>query len=160
MIDEKGRLFGKVNIVDLLIIVIVLAAAAFIGMKVLGPDSTAANTQNVRITMFCEESPTFVVDQLEAGCEAWDSANQVTLGTLVDWTTGDSMSAITDANGEVVEIAREGYRSVRLVCEGTGVVSDRGVTIGGVLYGVGQSASVYFGNCKLFLDIAGIEVIG
>ena len=64
MIDEKGRLFGKVNIVDLLIIIIVLAAAAFIGMKVLGPDSAAANTQDVRITMFCEESPTFVVDQL------------------------------------------------------------------------------------------------
>ncbi len=159
MIDEKGRLFGKVNIVDLLIVIIILAAAAFIGMKFFGPDSTAANTQNVRITMFCEESPTFVVDQLEAGCEAWDSSNQVTLGTLVDWTTGDSMSAITDANGEVVEIAREGYRSVRLVCEGTGTVSSHGVTIGGVLYGVGQSASVYFGDCKLFLDIAGIEVI-
>lgn len=107
MIDEKGRLFGKVNIVDLLIIIIVLAAAAFIGMKVLGPDSAAANTQDVRITMFCEESPTFVVDQLEAGCEAWDSANQVTLGKLIEWTTGDSMSAITDANGEVVEISRE-----------------------------------------------------
>ena len=83
MIDEKGRLFGKVNIVDLLIVIIILAAAAFIGMKFFGPDSTAANTQNVRITMFCEESPTFVVDQLEAGCEAWDSSNQVTLGTLV-----------------------------------------------------------------------------
>ena len=31
MIDEKGRLFGKVNIVDLLIILIVLAAAALLG---------------------------------------------------------------------------------------------------------------------------------
>ena len=47
MIDEKGRLFGKVNIVDLIIIVIVLAAAAFIGMKLLGPESEVANTQKV-----------------------------------------------------------------------------------------------------------------
>ena len=36
MIDEKGKLFGKVNIVDLIIVVIILAAAAFIGMKLLG----------------------------------------------------------------------------------------------------------------------------
>ena len=42
MIDEKGRLFGKVNIVDLLIILIVLAAAAFLGYRFLGPDSNVA----------------------------------------------------------------------------------------------------------------------
>ena len=85
--------------------------------------------------------------------------SQVTLGTLVDWTLGDSQSAVTDANGNVVEIARSGYNSVRLTVEGTGVVSSRGVTIGGILYGNGQSASVYFGDCKLFLDVADIEVI-
>lgn len=37
MIDEKGRLFGKVNIVDLIIVIIIIAAAAFIGMKLFGP---------------------------------------------------------------------------------------------------------------------------
>ena len=159
MIDEKGRLFGKVNIVDLIIVIIIIAAAAFIGMKLFGPESTTANTEDVRITLFCEETPTFVADQLEAGVEAWDSENQVTLGKLVDWTLGDSQSAVTDANGNVVEIARSGYNSVRLTVEGEGVVSDHGVTIGNTLYANGQSASVYFGDCKLFLDIADIEVI-
>ena len=57
MIDEKGRLFGKVNIVDLIIVIIIIAAAAFIGMKLFGPESTTANTENVRITLFCEETP-------------------------------------------------------------------------------------------------------
>lgn len=160
MIDEKGRLFGKVNIVDLIIVVIILAAAAFIGMKLLGPESEIANTQKVRITMFCEETPDFVAAQLEEGAEAWDAANQVTLGTLKSWTLGDSKSAVTDITGEVVEISRSGYNSVTLVCEGEGVVSDHGVTIGSTLYANGQSASVYFGDCKLFLDIADIEVIG
>ena len=61
MIDEKGRLFGKVNIVDLIIVIIIIAAAAFIGMKLFGPESTTANTENVRITLFCEETPTFVM---------------------------------------------------------------------------------------------------
>ena len=160
MIDEKGRLFGKVNIVDLIIIVIVLAAAAFIGMKLLGPESEVANTQKVRVTMFCEESPVYVTDQLEAGCEAWDAENQVTIGTLKDWTLGESKSAVTDITGEVVEISREGYHSVTLVCEGEGAVGSHGVTIGSTLYAIGQSASIYFGDCKLFLDISGIEVIG
>ena len=110
--------------------------------------------------MFCEESPVYVTDQLEAGCEAWDAENQVTIGTLKDWTLGESKSAVTDITGEVVEISREGYHSVTLVCEGEGVVGSHGVTIGSTLYAIGQSASIYFGDCKLFLDISGIEVIG
>ena len=70
MIDEKGRLFGKVNIVDLLIVIIILAAGAFLGMKLLGPDSAVANTQKVRVTLYCEETPNYVAEQLEAGAES------------------------------------------------------------------------------------------
>ena len=82
-------------------------------------------------------------------------------GTPVSYThlLGDSKSAVTDETGKVVEISRSGYNSVRLTVEGEGVVSDHGVTIGNTLYANGQSASVYFGDCKLFLDIADIEVI-
>ena len=72
MIDEKGRLFGKVNIVDLLIILIVLAAAAFLGYRFLGPDSNVANTEPVRLTLYCEESADYAVEQLTEGAEAWD----------------------------------------------------------------------------------------
>ena len=136
MIDEKGRLFGKVNIVDLLIILIVLAAAAFLGYHFFGPDSTVANTEHVRLTLYCEESADYAVEQLV-----------------------DSKSYVTDANGEVIQLARDGYCSATLVVEGEGVVGSHGVTIGGTLYAVGQSMSVYFDDCKLFLRVSGIEVI-
>lgn len=36
MLDEKGRLFGKINIVDLLVVILVIAAVALVGLKVLG----------------------------------------------------------------------------------------------------------------------------
>ena len=38
MIDEKGRLFGKLNIVDLLVILVVLVAVVVLGVKFLGKD--------------------------------------------------------------------------------------------------------------------------
>ena len=159
MIDEKGRLFGKVNIVDLLIVIIILAAGAFLGMKLLGPDSAVANTQKVRVTLYCEETPNYVAEQLEAGAEVWDSDNNVTLGYLTEWRTGDSKRAVTGVTGKVVEITREDYCSATLVCEGEGVMGTHGVTIGGTLYGAGQSMSVYFNDCKLFLRVQSIEVI-
>ena len=36
MIDEKGRLFGKINIVDLIVILVIVIAAVVVGMKFLG----------------------------------------------------------------------------------------------------------------------------
>ena len=51
MIDEKGRLFGKINIVDLLVILVIVIAAAVLGVKFLGPNSTGAvNPKNTQVT--------------------------------------------------------------------------------------------------------------
>ena len=51
MIDEKGRLFGKINIVDLLVILVIVIAAAVLGVKFLGPNSTiAVNPKTTQVT--------------------------------------------------------------------------------------------------------------
>ena len=88
MIDEKGRLFGKVNLIDLIIVIIIIAALAFLGVKFLGPESTAANTQKAVVSFYYEECPNYVADQLKAGDSVWDSGDNVTIGTVKDWTNG------------------------------------------------------------------------
>lgn len=39
IIDEKGKIFGKLNIIDLLVILLVIAAVAFLGIKLANRDS-------------------------------------------------------------------------------------------------------------------------
>ena len=36
MLDEKGRLFGKINIIDLLVLLLIVAVAIVVGIKLLG----------------------------------------------------------------------------------------------------------------------------
>ena len=51
MIDEKGRLFGKINIVDLLVILVVLIGIAVVAVKFLAPGSaTAVNPPKTHVT--------------------------------------------------------------------------------------------------------------
>ena len=102
MLDNKGRLFGKVNIVDLLIVIIIIAAGIFLGKMLFGPESTLAQTQKVTLTLYCEETPKYVAEQLKEGSEAWDAESNVTLGTLTEWRTGESVSAVTDITGLVL----------------------------------------------------------
>ena len=46
IIDEKGRLFGKLNLIDLLVIVLLIAAVAAVAWKLVGKKAaeTVANT--------------------------------------------------------------------------------------------------------------------
>ena len=46
MIDEKGRLFGKLNIVDLLVILVVLVAVVVLGVKFLGKDGGGGSSHS------------------------------------------------------------------------------------------------------------------
>ena len=42
MIDEKGRIFGKLNIIDLLVILLVLLVGVFLVFKLIGRDGGSA----------------------------------------------------------------------------------------------------------------------
>ncbi len=54
VVDEKGKLFGKLNIIDLLVILLILAAVVVVGVKVLGGGAAGASatklTYTVRVT--------------------------------------------------------------------------------------------------------------
>ena len=56
MIDEKGRLFGKLNLVDALVILVILIGAVVLGVKFLGGGSSAINPTGtlVRYTVLVE----------------------------------------------------------------------------------------------------------
>lgn len=42
MIDEKGRIFGKINVIDLLVILVIVIGVIFVGTKFLGKDGGAS----------------------------------------------------------------------------------------------------------------------
>ena len=65
LIDEKGRLFGKLNLIDLAVVVIVVVAVAAVAMKVFGNKAVSAVTsQQVKLTyeVVAEDVPQHVAD--------------------------------------------------------------------------------------------------
>ena len=51
MIDEKGRLFGKINIVDLLVLIVVVILIAALGLKLFGKGGALAGPpQETKLT--------------------------------------------------------------------------------------------------------------
>ena len=55
MIDKNGKLFGKINIIDLLIILVIVAAAAFFAVRYLGgggEDSVGSTKTTAEISFY------------------------------------------------------------------------------------------------------------
>jgi len=85
IIDDRGRLFGKINIVDLLVLLVVIALAVFVGLR-----ATRASVETVPVKISFLVMPT----QSE-GIDAY-----TTLGQLKD-VTGRTVGTIETA--EVVQ---------------------------------------------------------
>lgn len=83
LIDEKGRLFGKLNLIDLAVVVIVVVAVAAVAMKVFGNKAVSAVTsQQVTLTyeVVAQDVPQHVADY----CVAHTGGQLLSSGKLLD----------------------------------------------------------------------------
>ena len=110
MIDEKGRLFGKINIVDLLVVLVIVIAAVVLGVKFLGGGGTSAINPAktpVRYTVLVqgvepevyENIQKYIPGQLMASGEMLDGYI-----TAVEPVEGRARTATVDAADGTLEI--------------------------------------------------------
>ncbi|MEG0875929.1 MAG: DUF4330 domain-containing protein [Oscillospiraceae bacterium] len=157
MIDKNGKLFGKINLIDLIIVLIVLALVAFVALKFVGGRNNTDTLTPISMSFYADEIPDFVAANLKEGASVMDSTEDVTLGTVQSFEVGAPLGYETDTDGEIKSVQRKGYNSVTLTITGQAELSEHGATIGGVLYGVGHTLTIYAGQAKLYIKISAIE---
>lgn len=158
MIDKNGKIGGKVSIIDLLIVVILLAALAFVGYRFLTKDrSGVVNTQDVYLSFTGSEVPNYVVDNLEIGARVFDDTENNVLGYVTDVQTGKGYHYDVDKSGQTVALFPDDSSSVTVTALAHGTLDPNGLLIGGTRYAIGHTFVVYIGDCKLYLRISGLE---
>jgi len=160
MVDKNGKLFGKVNIIDLLIVLIVLALVAFVALKVVDKSEETTGLSEVRISFFGEEVPDYVAAALKDGVSVLDTKENVTMGTVESFSVGAPLGYATDSKGQIQSVVRDGYNSVTINITARAQLGEHGATIDGVLYGIGHTLTIYAGEAKIYLKVSGIEPIG
>jgi len=163
IIDKKGRLFGKVSIIDILAIVIVIAVVAFVGVKFKKNDSGSLFTQKedrIQVVYLIEEVKDFVVDELKIGDPARESVYKASFGNVVDIKRDKSISWVRTDQGKLYKTSKEGYSSVYITMEATGTYGNNGVTIGSGEYFIGQSIVLNIGKTQLYGKICDMKKVG
>ena len=157
---KKGMLFGKMNIIDLIIIIVVLCALGFLASRFLGVGKSAAvQAKTLRVVFYSEETPDFVPRNTKVGDSVFDVDNRQAIGRVTDIQTADSFSYMAAADGSIHRGPKAGYVSVNITMEVSGTPTDYGVVVGSIQYAVGHSIVIYAGMGKYYGRIYSIEAV-
>lgn len=161
IIDKKGKLFGKVSIIDLLIVVVVIAAILGVLYK-FNQSSTVtpfSDKDKIEVKLQTDDVEKFAIDAIEIGDTVKDWNSGVVLGKLVDFKVGESKLEYYDDQGQVVLSSRDDHVSVELFVEGEGIYSESGTTsFGSNSYFINRSMEIAVGDVILWIRISDINL--
>jgi hypothetical protein len=162
ILDSKGKLFGKISIVDILIVVVVLGAIVGVGYKLkksnIGIGNAVAKKDNIEISFYADEVPEYAAKAVSNGDLAKDFERNVEFGNVTNVELGKSISWAANEKGEMVPSSKSGFSSIKIAVEGPGVFRDgksaSGVTFGSADYYTGRTIFLLVGNstyqCRIY----------
>ena len=150
----------KINIIDIIIVVLILCVAVFAVLKFSdGGINDATSLDKVVIRYYLEECPDYVIAATEIGDPVYDGSSEQNMGTVTAIETGDPIGYEVLPDGTSAPIVREGYSSVLITTEAEGTWSDHGVVVGGTIYAPGHSLVIYAGQGKYYLKVHSVELL-
>jgi len=124
LVNEKGKLFGIINLVDLLILIAVLLVAGAVGYKMLAAPVAATITpeKEVEVVVAIRGAMPYLVDEvmkLEEG-ERLIAGNDYVNGSIKSVTTEPYTFTTTTADGPIVEVTDPVKRDILITIKSSG----------------------------------------
>ena len=98
LIDNKGRIFGLINIIDLLVIVLIVAVVGRFTLKS-RQKSAGAVTTNIEVVVHVKEVRDATADIVKVGDIVKETKSNVVLGKVVDVKVNPSETLVETADG-------------------------------------------------------------
>lgn len=159
LIDDKGKLFGKINIIDLTIIFIIIGMAFGAWYKFgMSKDKVFGNQEtSLQFQFYKEEVPDFIASSIKPGDIVIEPIQNIEFGRVKEVKVDKAISWDNTPKGETKPFSKPGYSSICLTVEGKGIFTDRGVKIGVGMYFIGKEYEIRVGNSALYPRISDIK---
>ncbi|MFH0915340.1 MAG: DUF4330 domain-containing protein [bacterium] len=141
-LDERGRILGKVNIVDILVLLVIIAVVAFAVVRMTG---SSTETAPLRVTYTVEAVRQASVDQLQEQVQVKGTVRDeggTVLGTVEEVVVRPSQESYLTPQGELKAFDSPIFKDVDIVLLGEGSVSSSTIRIGSVPMRVGKKVTL------------------
>ena len=115
LIDRDGRLFGKISVIDVIVLAVVVVLVAAVFTKTRMPQTGATvSTVPVVYTMRVQNQPEYMLDAIQVGDQLFDEARSTggSLGTITDVQVSDGTYQASLNDGTVAMVPAEWYCSI------------------------------------------------
>lgn len=148
MIDSKGKLFGKINVLDFIVILGLIVLVGGLGYKFTTSKSVVLGKADPLIVEFwTEEAPSFAVDKIKIGDTVGDTERSSNFGKVAAIKIGEAKSVGQNSQGHYLMSSRPGMNSVYMEVYGEGIFNkDGGVSVNNIDYYIGKSIILRVGN--------------
>lgn len=136
MLDKKGRLFGKISIIDILVVCLIILAifgAAYarqmIAQKATEDNTTFRNHANIdvfEVKMRLNEVRQMTLDAIHVGDKVYAISTKRTIGEITDIQAEPAKRHLTDLRGQVSEALVPGKMDVVLTLKVPGRTMENG----------------------------------
>lgn len=162
IIDRNGRLFGRVSVIDLLVVLIVAVMAFALHVKNNELDASKTTGSNTPITFTClaENLTPQVAQAIRVGDKVYDKdrSSGGAIGTITDIQVLPAAKTEQLKNGTFAQLTNEDGCNLLITVKGSGMVSNGRYSLNRI-YELGVNASRSF-YTPYALFIASVTAIG
>jgi hypothetical protein len=141
-LDERGRIFGKVNVVDILVLLVIIAVVVFAVVRFTGTSSASVP---LTVTYTVESVRQLTVDAIqktvEAGGTVRDDGGTV-LGKVEDIEVTPTKAEYMTPEGQLEAFDSPIFSDVQIIVQGEGSKSGETLRIGSVPMLVGRKVTL------------------
>ncbi len=160
LLDERGRLFGRINIVDLAVVVLVAFVVAGAGYKVAGVNRrVVGEPETVRLTLEINKVREYTTRVIQTGQTLLEHNSSLPVGTITAVEVSPAVELVNTADGRIVEAVVPGRYDVILTVEGQAMVTGQAISVAGQQVRVGAEMRVKTDRYLVLTRVIGIEVI-
>lgn len=158
---KDAKLFGKINIIDLFIVIGLVAVAIFGFQQFRAGEGiiAAPETREFYISFFTEDVESFTAYAVSVGDNVFEHGRNIPLGIITAVDVQDAIVWNADQYGNTVRSNMPGHSSIEITARLSAVPTDFGISVAGNRYGIGHSLDVRAGRGIIFMRISGLEEI-
>jgi hypothetical protein len=139
VLDDRGRLFGKVNIVDLIVLVVIVAIVVFAAVRLTGGGAVA--TEPVKVTFLDKRVDQAFVAGLQGKGTIRDTAGNV-IGVLQSVQVTPTADEMLTTDGQLKLFTSSTKSDVTFVVMCQGTITDSTAHIGSLAARVGADVRI------------------
>lgn len=107
IIDNKGRLFGKLNLLDLLFVLLFIAIIAAAGIIFSGGETTKSSTMPITYTVEIQNQDAAYFEHVTVGEQVTDGVTKAPMGEIIALSK-EPAKVVAQANDKMVLVNPEG----------------------------------------------------